>query len=418
MSERATVRRWKESDLGKVPEDWNVDTVLNLGGQITSGSRGWAQFYSEYGDLFVRITNLRRSSIEPDLSSPRFVNLEGNNTEANRTRLRVGDVLVSITADIGIIGFVDENFPIPSYINQHIARVRFTDSGVSSKFIAYYLASWVPQRRFVGSTDTGAKAGLNLATVGNLMTVVPPLAEQLQIAEALGDIDDQIATFERLLLKKQAIKQGMMQQLLTGKTRLPGFTDRWLATRFEELAAPALQRVDPRGVPAGTRLVDLEHIDSGGGRLLASATASGAVSLKTVFQPGDVLFGKLRAYLRKYWLADVPGICSTEIWVLRSKPLAENGYVRYLVETDRFIEVASGGYGTHMPRSDWGTLRGLEFEVPPVDEQKAIAAALTEVDDEINGLSFRLAKTKAIKQGMMQELLTGQTRLLVEKGAA
>ena len=188
---------------------------MDLGGKVTSGSRGCAAFYSDHGDLFVHITNLRRSDIHLDLSNSRFVRLPADAAEAKRTKLLAGDLLISITADIGIVGYVDDSLPSPAYINQHIARVRFDPRRVSSKFIAYYLSSWEPQRAFIGMTDTGAKAGMNLSTVGALSTVVPARSEQLRIAATLSDIDAQIAKLERLTLKKLAIKQGMIQELLT-----------------------------------------------------------------------------------------------------------------------------------------------------------------------------------------------------------
>jgi type I restriction enzyme S subunit len=172
----------------------------------------------------------------------------------------------------------------------------------------------------------------------------------------------------------------------------------------------------PQNVPATTPLVDLDQIEGGSGRLISTSQACEAKSLKAVFKPGDVLFGKLRAYLRKFWYADVDGLCTTEIWVLRARPGAHGRFVRYIVETDQFIDAASGGYGTRMPRSDWGTVSALPVSIPSHAEQVAIASVLGDVDAEIDGLKRRLVKARAIKQGMMQELLTGRTRLPV-KGA-
>jgi type I restriction enzyme S subunit len=208
-----------------------------------------------------------------------------------------------------------------------------------------------------------------------------------------------------------------MQQLLTGKTRLPGFTAPWSEGTFEQLASPSRERAMPRDVPATTPLVALEQLEGGSGRLLGSSQASEAVSLKAVFKPGDVLFGKLRAYLRKFWYADVAGLCTTEIWVLRARSGVHGRFVRFVVETDQFIDAASGAYGTHMPRSDWGTVRVLPVAIPPHDEQVAIGSALGDVDAEIALLHIRLEKARNVKQGMMQELLTGRTCLPVEEGA-
>jgi type I restriction enzyme S subunit len=258
---------------------------------------------------------------------------------------------------------------------------------------------------------------LTKAALQGLPLAIPSPDEQDAIVCVLDDMDDLIDSLDRLLAKKQAIKQGMMQQLLTGKTRLPGFTEPWLEGPFEDLAAPTRERADPRKVSAHTRLIDLEHVAGGSGRLTGYSSAADAVSMKTVFRPSDVLFGKLRAYLRKYWLADVGGLCSTEIWALRAKADNIGPFVRYVVETDRFVEVASGGYGTHMPRSDWGVVRKLPVAVPPPDEQAAISRVLLEADKEIGLLHERVGKATAVKRGMMQELLTGRARLPVQ-GAA
>ncbi|CBG70022.1 putative type I restriction enzyme fragment [Streptomyces scabiei 87.22] len=218
--------------------------------------------------------------------------------------------------------------------------------------------------------------------------------------------------------KKRVIKHGMMQELLTGKTRLPGFTEPWSAGIFEQLAVPSRERAMPRDVPPTTPLVELEQVESGSGRLVGKSQAADAISLKAVFRPGDVLFGKLRAYLRKFWFADVAGLCTTEIWVLRARPGVDSRFVRSIVETERFIEAASGAYGTHMPRSDWGTVRSLSVDIPPHDEQRAIASVLADIDREISILHARLAKARDVKQGMMQQLLTGRTRLPVQESAA
>jgi type I restriction enzyme, S subunit len=203
-----------------------------------------------------------------------------------------------------------------------------------------------------------------------------------------------------------------MQELLTGKKRLPGFSGEWEVKQFGELVHPRMERVDPRQGATQEFCVELEHIDQGTGHLVGFAETSESSSLKSVFQEHDVLFGKLRAYLRKYWFADRGGVCSTEIWVLVAKrPLLIPQLLFQLVRVGRFIEVASSAYGTHMPRSDWNVVKNYEVTLPPLPEQTAIAAVLSDMDAEITALEEKLAKARRIKQGMMQELLTGRIRL-------
>ncbi len=187
----------------------------------------------------------------------------------------------------------------------------------------------------------------------------------------------------------------------------------WDIKKFGEIAAPRNKRVNPRKDGCHDFCVELEHIASSTGSLLGHTSTSGQSSIKTIFQQDDVLFGKLRAYLRKYWHANCSGVCSTEIWVLTPlKDNIDNNYLYQIVQTDKFIEAASSTYGTHMPRSDWNVVNNYSLALPPtLTEQEAIATALSDTDALIESLEQLIAKKRQIKQGTMQELLTGKRRL-------
>lgn len=260
---------------------------------------------------------------------------------------------------------------------------------------------------------------LTAPQVGKYAVAAPPtLPEQRAIAAALSDVDALLKGLDRLIAKKRDLKQAAMQQLLTGKTRLPGFSGEWEVKRFGDFALPRRDRIDPRKTGVQNFCIELEHIASARGELLGSTSTGEQSSLKSVFQPGDVLFGKLRAYLRKYWLATRTGVCSTELWVLTPKDqLVKTEFLFQLIKTDEFIEVASNSYGTHMPRSDWNIVKNFEMALPPLPEQTAIAEVLSDMDAEIAALEARLSKARALKQGMMQELLTGRIRLVSREGA-
>ncbi|MBU6387730.1 MAG: restriction endonuclease subunit S, partial [Planctomycetes bacterium] len=205
----AVKKGYKQTEVGVIPEEWDEVRFSALEPFITSGSRGWARYYSDRGELFIRITNMSRATIYLDLDDPRFVKLPTTSHEGARTCVQEGDILISVTADIGIISLVSPIVPKPAYINQHIALIRFPLRRVDSKFAAYYLASSSPQKRFRAITDQGAKAGINLATVRDIPLAVPPtLTEQEAIAGALSDADAWIESLEQLIAKKRQIKQG------------------------------------------------------------------------------------------------------------------------------------------------------------------------------------------------------------------
>ena len=214
-------------------------------------------------------------------------------------------------------------------------------------------------------------------------------------------------------MKKQAIKQAVMQQLLTGKTRLPGFSGAWETKRLGEIAPIRNHKTLPACVNPDTLCVELDHIEQGSGQLLEYAIARNSTSSKYHFFAGDVLFGRLRPYLRKFWHTDRDGICTTEIWPLMvNRDQIDSGFLYAIVQSDPFIAAASISYGTHMPRADWSVMRNFEICLPETREQRAIASVLSDMDAEIAALKQRQDKTLSIKQGMMQQLLTGRVRLL------
>ena len=143
---------------------------------VTSGSRGWGSFYSDEGALFLRIGNLTRK--HPNLRLDDVVRVRvPTGGEGARTRLEEGDVLISITADLGIVGCVPTGLG-EAYINQHIALARVTDLAMCPRWVAHVLASPYGVRQIVRLNDGGAKAGLNLPTIRALKVPKVPLAQQ------------------------------------------------------------------------------------------------------------------------------------------------------------------------------------------------------------------------------------------------
>ncbi|WP_084477510.1 restriction endonuclease subunit S [Actinokineospora enzanensis] len=398
----------EQTRMDALPHGWQeytIDQTLTLINGLAFRPSEW----KAHGTPIIRIQNLN------DNNSP-YNYYDGPIDE--KYRIRAGNILFAWSGTTGT-SFGARAWAGPNAVlNQHIFKVVPDKTKVTSYYSFLILQN---VQKEIERQAHGFKSSFVHVKKSDLVKVsllIPPISEQWAIGEALSEIDELIANTRRLVEKKRAIKRGMMQQLLAGEVRLPGFSEPWCEMHFEDLAAPTRERVDPRSVSAGTRLIELEHIGAMSGRLTGYSTAAEAVSLKTVFRPGDVLFGKLRAYLRKYWLADSEGLCSTEMWALRAKRNAVGAFVRYVVETDRFAEAASGGYGTHMPRSDWSVVRKLPVSVPPRDEQEAISQVLRDADTEIAALYGSIEKTVAVKQGMMQELLTGRTRLPGKESAA
>lgn len=189
------------------------DSIRNLTMVVTSGSRGWAKYYSNSGALFVRIGNLTHSGIDIDFRDIQHIT-PPDNAEGVRTRLQPNDVLVSITADLGSIGFVSEKVE-EAYINQHIALVRFQNP-VQGRFMAWYLRSEYGQKDLLKNKRGGGKLGLGLDDIRDTPV---PIVDDITATEIVDKVEEQLSvcdsiekTVDTALAQADAIRQSILKQ--------------------------------------------------------------------------------------------------------------------------------------------------------------------------------------------------------------
>lgn len=194
------------------------DSIRNLTMVVTSGSRGWAKYYSDSGALFVRIGNLTHSGIDIDFRDIQHIT-PPDNAEGIRTRLQPNDVLVSITADLGSIGFVSEKVE-EAYINQHIALVRFQNP-VQGRFMAWYLRSEYGQKDLLKNKRGGGKLGLGLDDIRDTPV---PIVDDITATEIVDKVEEQLSvcdsiekTVDTALAQTDAMRQSILKQAFEGK---------------------------------------------------------------------------------------------------------------------------------------------------------------------------------------------------------
>lgn len=407
---------YRRTDVGVIPEDW-IPTPLPDACWFQEGPGVRTHQFRNSGVKLLNGTNIVNGQIRLDTTT-RHISIAEASGAYKHFLVDVGDILLA-TSGITIEKLHEKvayarSEHLPLCMNTSTIRFKVYERKLVADYLYFFLQSDLFKTQIERQATGSAQLNFGPSHLAKVMLPLPRLEdEQRAIAAALSDVDDLIEALGTFITKKRDLKQATMQLLLTGTRRLPGFSGEWRVTSFGAITAPRKNRVDPRRTGAQEFCIELEHLDQGTGKLLGSTIAGTQSSLKSMFRPGDVLFGKLRAYLRKYWLADRAGVCSTEIWAF--VPDAQEVIPEFLfqvVQTDHFIEVASFAYGTHMPRSDWSVVRNYEVAIPGLDEQAAIAKVLSDIDDDIAALEQRREKASAIKQGMMQELLTGKTRLL------
>jgi type I restriction enzyme S subunit len=278
------------------------------------------------------------------------------------------------------------------------------------------------------SGQTGSQSNVNSDLVKELRIPLPPRGEQQAIAEALRDIDALIAALERMLAKKQAIKQGVVQQLLTGKTRFSGHANPWLDVRLGEISASITKGATPTtygfswessGVPfLRSECVSERGLDMRQSMFISPAAHQALRRSKVV--DGDILMtitGYVGRVIRLTGIGEVninQHIARVRIKDSRFDP----GYVYHYLSQPLMREYYESIItGQAYPQISLAQVRNTTIPAIPFDEQQAIAATLDDADGEMNLLRQRLAKAQHVKQGFMQQLLTGRVRLPAKESA-
>lgn len=298
----------------------------------------------------------------------------------------------------------------------------------ANPFLQYFFQSGDFKRQI----DEHLGATINQITNGSLNSFVvslPNSAEQRVIVDKLQDLDGLIVKMEALIAKKQAIKQGMMQQILTGKTRLPGFVDVWRRIRLRDAGTTygGLTGKDKNDFGSGSACFVTFMEVMAGARLLGTRLERVRVrdgERQNQVRRGDVLFNGSSETPDEVALAAVvefdpaPATYLNSFcfgYRLRDASQIDPTYLAYFIRSGDGRElVASLAQGAIRYNIAKTKLLEVSPQLPPVDEQRAIVAVIRDAEREIDVLSIRLAKARAIKTGMMQELLTGRTRLPME----
>lgn len=382
---------YKQTEVGVVPEEWQVVPLSQAARRITRGasprpidSPVWFDEQSNIG--WVRISDVTRSYRYLNETTQRL-------SEAGVRHSRfvpAGSLIMSICATVGR--------PIETGIDAciHDGFVFFDQPTADQSFLYHVLVSLEPTWSKRG--QTGSQMNLNTGLInGRIIPLPASEVEQRAIAAALSDVDALLGVLELLIAKNRNLKQAAMQQLLTGKTRLPGFKSEWKVKRLGDVAP--LQRG-----------FDLPNPQLKRGPFPV-VYSNGVLNYHSHFQaqgPGVVTgrsgtIGKVTFIDGPYWPHN------TALWVTSFK----NNDPRFVFYLYTRIGLERFATGSGVPTLNRNDVHAFEIAIPStIAEQTAIAAVLSDMDAELAALLARRDKTHALKQGMMQELLTGRTRLV------
>lgn len=397
--------KWSTST---VSDEFEVQLGKRLDAAVNRGELRWC--INNRGVRWGRV--LVKESIQAPLTTVDIQDL----------RLVVGDVLMCEGGEIGRAAVWNGELPDAYFLNT-LHRLR-SKGRYDPRLLVAFFERWASTGELSAIVGKATLAHLTKENLVRVSLPVPPLEEQVWIVETLSDADQLINGLQRIIAKKQAIKQGMMQELLAGETRLPGFSEAWMKCTLADLAHIVSGGTPSSAVPdfwdGGIAWCTPSDITGQSGRYLQcterTISSEGLTRSSAQLLPKGSLLLCTRATIGEVKIAlwSVATNQGFKSLVPKVGVFSEYLYYKMLTLKAELIGYGTGSTFLEVSRRD---VAALQFDVPSPREQIAIAETLTDIDDEIDSLYGCLSKSKAIKQGMMQELLTGRTRLQISKGA-
>ena len=413
---------YKKTEVGVIPEDWTIRSLLScLRSAPNYGINAAAIPFDDALPTYLRITDIGEDNqFRP---SPR---VSVRHRSVQTFFLNKGDLVFARTgASVGKSYLYNPNDG-PLVFAGFLIRVSPNPGELQSVFLAYCVQSkrywdWVA----TVSTRSG-QPGINGQEYGTLQLPLPGPAEQRAIVTVLSDVDALLGGLDRLIAKKRDLKQAAMQQLLTGQTRLPGFQGEWEVKRLGDVGTFLKGRgVKKDEAESGSlpciRYGEIYTHHNDYIRSFKSRISPDVAATATRLRQGDLLFagsGETKEDIGKCvaFVNDYEAFAGGDIVILRVAN-ADATFMGYYCNTAPInAQKASMGQGDAVVHISAAALSRIEVTVPAAPEQTAIAAVLSDMDAELALLEARLEKTYALKQAMMQELLTGKTRLVAVGG--
>jgi type I restriction enzyme, S subunit len=412
---------YKQTEVGLLPEEWDAKALGDVCTKIQDGTHfSPAIRGGEY--LYVTSKNIGFGKL--DVTDAPRIDEAQHRAIYRRCDPKRGDLLLTkdgASTGNAALNTLDEEFSLLS----SVALLRFDPQADDASFFLQQILSSDGQRRIKGEMSGNAITRLTLSKINRLKFPICELAEQRAIATALSDVDALLEGLDRLIAKKRDLKQAAMQQLLTGQTRLPGFEGEWDMRQLADVAdirsggtprtknpafwnggLPWCTPTDITALQGGKYLSRTERTISHAGLRASSAEVipPNSVIMTTRATIGECAINKVHMTTNQGFKNLIPSTADAE-------------FLYYLMTTqkDRLIQLCGGSTFLEVGKKQ---LQRFEVTLPiDLEEQRAIATVLSNMDAEIEALEQRRAKTAELKQAMMQELLTGRTRLVTPQAS-
>ena len=384
-------------------DDWEQRKLGELG-ELKNGMN-FSKDAMGHGFPFVNLQNIfGRNEINED----NLEMAEASEKQLKDYNLLEGDVLF-VRSSVKLEG-VGEAAVVSKTLNNTTYSgfiIRFRDTfGIDKAFKKYIFSTKAVRTQIMAQATNSANKNISQPVLENLTFMLPTEREQEKIGKYFSNLGNLITLHQRKLAHLQAKKKGLLQKMFPQQgecfpeLRFLGFTDAWEQRKLEKI----VDRVSNISNEAGFPRLEYEDIISGSGKLNKDIYKKESSKTGIGFEAGDILFGKLRPYLKNWLLADFQGIAVGDFWVLRSD-VTDSKFLYYLIQTPKYYEVANQSTGTKMPRSDWNVVSKTEFLIPDDKlEQQKIGEFFANIDNLITLHQRKLTHLQKQKKALLQQM--------------
>lgn len=414
---------YRKTKLGLIPEDWQLKKL----GKLFSFRNGVNASKEDYGQgiKFVNVMDVLENTFITEEKIIGSVQLTEKQVEKNL--VKKGDVLFNRTSEtqdeIGLTALYNDD--AEAVFGGFVIRGRPKNNAILPEFNGYSFHSELVRKQIISKGQGAVRVNIGQSDLEQVRLPFPPLPEQKKIAEILTTWDKAIETLEQLIAKKEELKKGLMQQLLTGKKRFPGFEEEWEERKLGEcvigkgdygINAPSTSFSED--LPVYLRITDID--DRGKFSRENKTSVDDENYSGYLLEEGDIVFARTGNTTGKTYLYDKrDGELVYAGFLIRFKPdpnILLPKFLKYYTDTHRYwywVSVMSARSG--QPGINSTEYSKLTFKVPPVEEQKKIIETIDHVYSDITQLGHLKEKFQYQKKGLMQQLLTGKTRVEVKQ---
>ena len=437
MSEVKIPEGYKQTEVGVIPKDWEVSNIKNISLSPTQNGLFYEPQRKGKGVPLINVSDMYKSA---PINVSLLELFDATPNEMSIFKVNSGDLFFTRSSIVPSgIAFCNifESKRNDVVFDSHLIRVQPNKNLIDSRYLYLNCISQHARTALISEAKTATMTTIDQAAINRCPVLIPPRKEQTAIATALSDVDNLIHSLEKLITKKEAIKTATMQQLLSGKTRLPEFAIRddgiakgfkqtelgwipedWYICSLSDICdvrdgTHASPKYKDNGVPLVTSknivndILDLSNIS------FISDEDAYEINKRSKVDYGDIIMSMIGTVGSAVLIDREPKFCIKNVALF--KPKIDIGqYLIQLIHSSIFQKYLYDGIDGGIQKFvSLATLRGLNVVIPrDIKEQTAIATILSDMDNEIQALQKRLDKTRDIKQGMMQQLLTGKVRLV------